>query len=112
MRWTALIDVAQVPVGRGAVVERPEGAFAVFVVDGVPHVLENTCPHREGDLGEGHVFNGCVYCPLHAWPFELATGASPTHPGASVRAYPARIEAGRVEASLDAGTQSLFEGAR
>ena len=102
MAWTRLCDVAQVPANRGLVVERPEGALAVFVVDGTPHVLENACPHRGGDLGEGYVNakNGCVYCPLHAWPFELATGCSPTHPGASVRIFAARIQEGAVEADL------------
>jgi nitrite reductase (NADH) small subunit len=99
--WTPLIEVARVPAGRGAVVEWAGGALAVFVVEGVAHVLENRCPHREGDLGEGYVANGCVYCPLHAWPFELCSGRSPTHPGAEVRVYPARIEGGVVQAQLD-----------
>src|SRR5690348_916327 len=101
-RWVPLIDVAQVPANRGCVVECAEGNFAVFVVGGASHVLENTCPHRGGDLGEGYVGNGCVYCPLHAWPFDLHTGSSPTHPGAAVRVFPSRIEAGKVEALLDA----------
>ena len=102
MAWTRLCELAQVPANRGVVVDRPEGALAVFVVEGVPYVLENRCPHREGDLGEGYVNakNGCVYCPLHAWPFELATGCSPTHPGASVRTFPSRIQDGAVEAEL------------
>ena len=101
MPWTPLIDVAQLPPGRGVVVEWPGGALAVFVENGIPHVLANTCPHRDGDLGEGHVVNGCVYCPLHAWPFDLRTGESPTHPLAKVRVFPARIEGGKVEAELE-----------
>lgn len=114
MAWTRLAEVAQIPSGRGLVVERPEGALAVFVVEGVPHVLENRCPHREGDLGEGYVNakNGCVYCPLHAWPFELATGRSPTHPNAAVRVYPARIEGGAIEAELDNAVAAAAPGAR
>jgi len=110
-RWTPLIDVASIPDQRGMVVERAEGCFAVFVVAGVPHVLENVCPHRGGDLGEGYVGNGFVYCPLHAWPFELATGCSPTHPGAAVRVFPSRIEAGKVEAQLPCA-QIAKEGVR
>ena len=111
MGWTPLIEVERVPEQRGTVVDRPEGSLAVFVVAGVAYVLGNTCPHREGDLGEGHVQGGCVYCPLHAWPFELASGLSPTHPGASVSVYPARIAAGRVEAQLDAQHAPLARGA-
>lgn len=103
LAWTRLCEVAQVPASRGLVIERPEGSLAVFVVDGQPHVLDNVCPHRGGDLGEGYVNarSGCVYCPLHAWPFELVTGRSPTHPNAEVRVHPARIEGGWVEAQLE-----------
>ncbi len=100
--WRPLAQVQDVPPGRGLVVELPDRpALAVFCVEGAPHVLENRCPHREGDLGAGDVLRGLVYCPVHAWPFDLETGRSPTHPGAKVRVFPARIEAGRIEALLD-----------
>jgi nitrite reductase/ring-hydroxylating ferredoxin subunit len=100
--WRALAQVHDVPVGRGLVIELPnQPVLAVFVAGGAPRVLENRCPHRDGDLGAGDVLNGVVYCPVHAWPFELETGRSPTHPGAAVRVFAARIEAGRIEALLD-----------
>lgn len=99
--WTRLVEVAQLVPGRGFIVEREGGALAVFVVEGTPHVLENRCPHRDGDLGAGEIHGGCVYCPLHAWPFDLQTGVSPRYPSASVRIFPSRIEGGWVEAQLE-----------
>jgi nitrite reductase/ring-hydroxylating ferredoxin subunit len=100
--WRAVAQVGEVPEGRGLVVElTDQPTLAVFLAERVPYVLENRCPHREGDLGAGDVLRGLVYCPVHAWPFALATGRSPTHPEAGVRTYEARIRGEVIEALLD-----------
>ena len=99
--WCAVAELANLIEGRGTIVERgAKTCLAVFLVGGQPYVLENRCPHRNGDLGAGDVANGLVYCPLHAWPFELESGRSPTHPSAQVRVFPSRIRGTVVEAEL------------
>lgn len=64
------------------------------------HALDNACPHRGAALASGDVRGGVVYCPLHAWAFELETGACPERPEASVRAYGVRVEGGELELEL------------
>ncbi len=69
---------------------------AIFRVGSRVHAIENTCPHREGPLAFGDVREGTVFCPLHAWPFDLATGRSPEFPEAFVRIFPVSLEGGEV----------------
>src|SRR5437870_4423545 len=100
-QWQPVARLSELVEGRGAVIERPGGCLAVFLVQGRVHVLENRCPHRDGDLGAGDVAGGVVYCPLHAWPFDLATGQSPRYASARVRVFPSRIQGDMVEAELE-----------
>ena len=53
--------------------------------------LGNLCPHRGGQIGDGHVEDGKAICPLHAWDFDLQTGISPFNPADSLPTYPARV---------------------
>lgn len=73
--------------------EREVGLFqvgdAVCAIDGV-------CPHVGGPLGEGVVENGKVFCPLHAWPFDLRTGQCDTNPNATVDCFETKVEDGEV----------------
>ncbi|MFT3916322.1 MAG: nitrite reductase (NAD(P)H) small subunit [Anaeromyxobacteraceae bacterium] len=62
--------------------------------------LDNVCPHRGAALAWGEVRAGVVYCPLHAWPFEVETGRCPEFPGVAVDAYPVTIEGGDVFVEL------------
>jgi nitrite reductase (NADH) small subunit len=77
---------------RGRVVVRVgEERVALVRVDGRLHALQEACPHRGGPLSEGDQEGCLLYCPLHAWAFDVRTGESPTHPGARVRLYTVRV---------------------
>lgn len=73
---------------------------ALFRLAGHVYALDNVCPHRGAALAFGDVRGAVVYCPLHAWPFELATGRCVEVPEASVRTYPVRVEGGELELEL------------
>ena len=60
-------------------------------VDGRVHALRDACPHRGGSLSQGDQDGCLLYCPLHAWAFDIRTGASPTHPGTRARIYAVRV---------------------
>jgi nitrite reductase (NADH) small subunit len=51
------------------------------------HALANTCPHREGPLAFGDLRGATVYCPLHAWDFDVRTGRCGEFPNVAVRTY-------------------------
>ncbi len=44
---------ADVPIGEGRVVQAGARSLALFNVDGAYHVIDNTCPHRGGPMGDG-----------------------------------------------------------
>lgn len=77
----------------------PEGIFAI----------DNSCPHRGGPLGSGDLAGHLIYCPLHAWSFDVRTGNSPSHPMARVMTFAVRVREGRIEVSDEGRLPELPE---
>jgi nitrite reductase (NADH) small subunit len=74
---------------------RVAGKDLVLVhLDGHFHALDDACSHKGESLGAGHVENGCVYCPLHGWAFDVKSGACRSNPEKPIRTYPVKIENG------------------
>jgi nitrite reductase (NADH) small subunit len=88
------------PEGAGACFEVNGEEIALFRLGGEVLALENACPHRGGALAFGEVRGGVVHCPLHAWGFDLRTGASDEYPGVAVRTFPVRLEGDEVVVEL------------
>jgi len=86
--------------GKGMLVDLGEQAVALFQAGGVVYALENDCPHRGGALAFGEVRGTTVHCPLHAWPFDLRTGACLEFPEAAARALPVEVRGGEVWVEL------------
>jgi nitrite reductase (NADH) small subunit len=100
MPWIAAAPLADLPERKGICIARGRCEIALFKIEGEVFAIDNTCPHRGGPLSEGDVFTTHVYCPMHAWGFDLRTGISHTNRRVSVRAYPVRIADGQVEIEL------------
>jgi 3-phenylpropionate/trans-cinnamate dioxygenase ferredoxin subunit len=66
--------------------------------------LSGVCPHERGDLSEGLVDNGILWCPVHSSGFDCRTGAV-VHPPAArpLRTYDVRIEGGEVYVRVHRG---------
>ena len=89
--------LSDLPERQGYLVEVDGLAVALFRVGGAVHALENSCPHREGPLAFGDLRGGTVYCPLHAWPFDVRTGRCDEFPGISVRTFPVHVVGDEVQ---------------
>jgi methylamine---glutamate N-methyltransferase subunit C len=99
--WTAVCDLNDIEPGRG-VVRIVNGAEIALMRDGDEVFgVGNLCPHRGGQIGDGHVEDGKAICPLHAWDFDLRTGVSPFNPVDSLPTYPVRVRGGAVEVDAD-----------
>ncbi len=98
--WRTVARLADLPVKRGYLVEVDGLAIALFRVGDAVHAIDNTCPHRDAPLAFGDLRGHVVYCPLHAWAFDVRTGACDEGPGACVRTYPARVEGDAVQIAL------------
>ncbi|MEO1233262.1 MAG: Rieske 2Fe-2S domain-containing protein [Myxococcota bacterium] len=60
------------------------------------YALDNVCPHRGGPMHQGEVVDGCLECPLHAWPFELSTGKMPGAGDVVLETFPVVEQDGRI----------------
>lgn len=78
--------------GLGIVVDGLE--VAIFRVDGGYYAIQNRCPHKGGSMYKGTVNKDdcAVYCPWHAWKFDLESGDYPVDPHAGVRTFDVTIE--------------------
>ena len=90
MAWVDVCPLEALPPGQktSVVVVNHEGAL---------FALHNDCPHRGGPLGMGDLLGTELYCPLHAWPFDIRTGVCTLFPEAKVRVFDVRVEAGRIQ---------------
>jgi nitrite reductase [NAD(P)H] small subunit len=92
--------LAELPDGHGWLVELDGQEIALFRRGREVHALENLCPHRGAALAFGEVRGDLVFCPLHAWPFDLRTGGCPEFPDVSVRTFAVHVEGGDVFVEL------------
>ncbi len=101
--WIEIGRLDDIPRLGARVVKTREGEIAVFrTKDDQVFALDNRCPHKDGPLSEGIVFDHRVTCPLHNWRIELASGEAVAPDEGCVRTYPVRVESGMVAIELPA----------
>ena len=49
-------------------------AIAVFLHNGTPYAIADSCPHAGASLCRGRVDSGQVQCPAHGLKFDLRSG--------------------------------------
>jgi glutamate synthase domain-containing protein 2 len=70
--------------------------IALCNYEGNFYALNNRCPHRGGQLGDGELKGSDLICPLHGWDFDVRTGISRYNTLDSVPTYPAVVRDGEV----------------
>ena len=84
--------VDELPLGRVATVETPEGdELALYNVNGEIYATENFCPHRGAPLSEGFLCGHVIECGLHGWQFDVRTGMCLTLEE-KIKTFPVSIE--------------------
>jgi len=101
-RWVDLIAADQIEPGNARTVVVGDHAYAVCNDDGRFAVVDNTCPHAGGNLGEGIVAAGRIICPWHYFEWDLDTGQATDPWPRRLRVYLSKVQTGRVLAFLDA----------
>jgi nitrite reductase (NADH) small subunit len=102
-----------IPPGEGRNFELAGKRIAVFRTRAnTVYAVQPECPHRGGPLADGLVGGTTVICPLHAWKFDLSTGA-PLLGECALTTYPVRVdEHGQILLSLEPATLADDSGAR
>ena len=99
--WVGLCAMEEAPpVGEVRELEAHGQMLCLANVEGVLHVLDNLCPHRQGPLGQGWVEGNAVICPWHAWAFDSQTGIAEEPEKAQVKVYPVKAESGQILVDL------------
>ena len=75
-------------------------ALCVATVEGTVCVLDGTCPHEGGPLGEGSIEGGKLVCPWHAYAFDVKTGGNDDDPDVKAEVLEAKVEGGELRVKL------------
>jgi glutamate synthase domain-containing protein 2 len=84
-------NVKDCPPGSVVTVTVNNVDLAVCNYDGEFYALNNRCPHRGGQLGDGYLVGSDLYCPLHDWDFDVRTGISRYSSLDRVATYPVLV---------------------
>lgn len=81
--------------------EIPPGSIREFQIEGktlaianVGHkfyVINNTCLHRGGPLGQGLLQGVAVTCPWHGWQYDVTTGKLVMNQAVAVETYAVEV---------------------
>ncbi len=82
--------------GKPFVVTVESRALALVRVEGRVWAVDNVCPHRNGELGCGDLQGHHLYCPLHAWSFDVRTGEAFFPKGVKVERFLVEERGGRI----------------
>jgi nitrite reductase (NADH) small subunit len=91
-----------VPHGEGRTFSMGGERVAVFRMrDGGVYAVQADCPHRGGPLADGLTGGMTLVCPLHAWKFDLSTGAALDR-SCTLKTFPVRVdEAGHIVLTME-----------
>ncbi|MFZ1862513.1 MAG: nitrite reductase small subunit NirD [Candidatus Competibacter sp.] len=95
--WHEIGALADIPRLGARVVKTPQGDVAIFrAADDQIFALRDRCPHKGGPLSQGIIHGHRITCPLHNWVLELDSGEAVAPDVGCARAYPLRLENGRI----------------
>jgi nitrite reductase (NADH) small subunit/3-phenylpropionate/trans-cinnamate dioxygenase ferredoxin subunit len=92
--------VGDLAEGEGKTVSAGGKLIAVFCAGGTHYAVDDVCPHMGASLSDGHVENGVVTCPWHAWRFRLNDGAWADNPRVKIGCYPVRVRGDEVQVEV------------
>ena len=89
----------EIPEGQGRCFTVSDTMVAVFRENGRYFAINDFCPHMGSSLSEGHVEDGTVMCPWHAWRFRLSDGIWMDNSKSEIRTatYDIRLHDGKIQ---------------
>jgi nitrite reductase (NADH) small subunit/3-phenylpropionate/trans-cinnamate dioxygenase ferredoxin subunit len=98
--FQTVAKVGDIPEGEGRNFEVNNKLVAVFCQGGQHHAIDDVCPHMGASLSAGHLENGIVTCPWHAWRFRITDGVWADSPRVKIGCYPVRIEGDAIQVQV------------
>ncbi|WP_438970376.1 nitrite reductase small subunit NirD [Methylophaga sp.] len=101
MSWTEVGPLADIPNKGSRVLVTSDGDVAVFRTAGDEvFALFDRCPHKQGPLSQGIVYDNRVACPLHNWVIDMESGQATGPDEGCTRTFETKVENGVVYISL------------
>ena len=91
MGFVRAVKAAEVPPGTVRELQVAGKAIALANVEGKFYAINNTCLHRGGPLGQGHLEGKIVTCPWHGWQYDVTNGKEMKNPTVGVGCYPTEV---------------------
>lgn len=100
--FVTVAQVGEIPEGEGRAFEVGESVVAVFNDGGTFRAIDDMCPHMGASLATGHLEDGVVACPWHAWRFDTRDGAWCDNRRLKVDVYQIRVVGQDVQVAVPA----------
>ncbi len=95
--WIEVGKTEDIPKLGSRVVETDLGNIAIFRTgEDEFFALKDQCPHKQGPLSQGIVYDKRVTCPLHNWVIALDTGEATGPDEGCTNSFPVKVEDDRV----------------
>lgn len=95
-RFYSAASIHDLIPGKGLIVQIKGKKIALFLYNNHVYAIQNQCPHQNADLAAGYIKGGKIYCSLHHWAFDIATGAYALNPAMHLVTYETRVDHGIV----------------
>ncbi|MFO0904708.1 MAG: Rieske 2Fe-2S domain-containing protein [Pirellulales bacterium] len=95
--FTTVAKVGDIAEGQGQAYAVNDRMVAVFLEGGTYYAIDDFCPHMGASLAGGHVENGVVACPWHAWRFCIQDGKWCDNPRIKIDAFEVRVEGDEIQ---------------
>lgn len=102
--FTTVAKVGDIPEGQGRSFAVGDWMVAVFFLDGGYQAINDLCPHMGASLAAGHVQDGIVTCPWHAWRFKTCDGTWCDNPKVKIESFEVRVEGDEIQVRVPVRT--------
>jgi nitrite reductase (NADH) small subunit/3-phenylpropionate/trans-cinnamate dioxygenase ferredoxin subunit len=104
--YVTVAKVGDIPDGEGQPFEVGDRIVAVFNLGGQYYAINDLCPHQGASLSAGHVEDGEVSCPWHAWRFRVTDGTWCDNPRIKTDSFQVRVLDGEIQVCVDENESS------
>ena len=101
-QFKTVANVGDILDGQGTTFTVGDQMIAVFKSNGEYYAIDDLCPHMGASLGAGHLQDGVVTCPWHAWRFSVCDGTWVDNPKLKVDCYEVRIKGDEIQVCMPA----------
>lgn len=98
--FVAVAKVGSIPEGEGAPFTVGDRIVAVFNDGGEYYAINDFCPHMGASLSAGHLEDGVVTCPWHAWRFKVCDGTWCDSPKVKTDSFAVRVVGDEIQVRL------------